>query len=66
VSDVADAKAPQKAAPVKVASVEQSQTAPGGQLENAPLTAAQTGEKPVPKKRVRKHAKVDFGRFEGY
>src|SRR5689334_11013705 len=68
LSDVADAEAPQKAVPEKVASVEQSQTAtaPGEQLEGAPVEATKPVTRPAPKKRARKHAKVDFGRFEGY
>jgi hypothetical protein len=35
-------------------------------LENAPVVVSQTEQKPAPKKRARKKAKMDFGRFEGY
>jgi hypothetical protein len=56
LSDVADAKAPRKSAPEQVASVEQAQT----------VTAPEPSKKPAVKKRARKQAKVDFGRFEGY
>jgi hypothetical protein len=67
LSDVADAGGLRKPVPVKVAKVEQPQTVSAEQAENAQLVAPEPEEKPVvAKKRARKRAKVDFGRFEGY
>lgn len=68
LSDVADARAPRKAVPQKVARVEQSQTvtaqesSPESVLDPAPEAEA----KPVTRKRTKKAQQVDFGRFEGY
>jgi len=67
LSDVADAKAPRKSAPVQVARVEQEQTVTAAeQTENAPVGDSETEQKRPSKKRARRQAKVDFGRFEGY
>jgi hypothetical protein len=67
LSDVADAKAPRTSAPEQVARVEQEQPVTVEQTENAPEMEPEIAEEPVVvKKKSRKRAKVDFGRFEGY
>ncbi len=68
LSDVADAKAPRKAVPVKVARVEQQQTVTEVEpsTEKAEEVAPETAQKPAARKRSKKAAKVDFGRYEGY
>jgi hypothetical protein len=70
LSDVADAKAPRKSVPVKVARVEQQQqqtvqdAAPS--LEESEEVAPEPEQKPAARKRTKKAPKVDFGRYEGY
>lgn len=68
LSDVADAKAPRKAVPVKVARVEQQQTVTEVEpsIDQPEVVAPETQQKPVARKRAKKSPKVDFGRYEGY